>query len=266
MAEHGNGDQKVAAPAHQVVQSLAFGAEHDGAVHVVVEFVVALRAALVEADGPHVAFFQLVQRARDVGDARDRQMLGRSRRSLHRGARQSRGAPLGNDDAVGAGAIGGANERAQVVRVFHAVEHDQEAVLAVALFEQRVHVGVLLAAGDGDDALMGVGVGGAIELLARQEADLHSAGAAVVNQALHPLIMPLARDADVLEAARARLQRLADRMNAVDDDHVSSVYDRKSRQLSAVSRQPSIAVGNLQFRHRSPIAALRSSDTLNLDN
>ena len=67
---------------------------------------------------------------------------------------------------------------------------------------------------------MGVGVGGAVELLARQEAHLHAAGAAVVNQALHPLIVPLARNADVFKAARARLQRLADRMNAVDDDHV----------------------------------------------
>ena len=75
-------------------------------------------------------------------------------------------------------------------------------MLAVALLEQRVHVGILLAAGDGDDALVCVGVGGAVELLARQEADLHSAGAAVVNQALHSLIMALARDAHVLKAAR----------------------------------------------------------------
>ena len=37
----------------------------------------------------------------------------------------------------------------------------------MALFEQGIDVRVLLAAGDRDDALMGVGVGGAIELLAR---------------------------------------------------------------------------------------------------
>ena len=206
--------------------------EHDGAVHVVVKFVVALRAALVEADSPDIAFFQLVQRARDVGDARDRQMLRGPGGSFDHGARQPDGAAFGNDDAVGAGAVGGANQRAQVVRVFHAVEHDQEAVLAVALLQQRVHVGILLAAGDGDDALVGVGVGGAVKLLARQEADLHAAGAAVVDQALHPLVMALAGDAHVIKAARARLQRLADRMNAVDDDHVSSVYDSERAEHS----------------------------------
>ncbi len=229
MAKHGNRDQEIAAPAHQVVQALAFGAENDGAVHLVINLVVALRAALVQADGPHVALFQFVQRARDVGNARDRQMLRRARRSLNGGAGQSGSTALGNDDAVCARAVGSANQRAQIVRVFDAIEHDQEAVLAVALLQQGVHICVLLAAGDGDDALVRVGVGGAVELLARQEAYLHSAGAAMVNQALHPFVMPLARDADVFEAARARLQRLADRMNAVDDDHVSSVYDMASR-------------------------------------
>ncbi len=113
-----------------------------------------------------------------------------------------------------------ANQRTQIVRIFHAIEHDQEAVLAVPLLQQRVHVGVLLAGGNGDDALMGVRVGGAVEFLALQKAHLHAAGAAIVDNALHPLIVPLARDADVIEAAPARLQRLADRMNSVDNDHI----------------------------------------------
>ena len=87
------------------------------------------------------------------------------------------------------------------------------------LLQQSVDIGILLAGGNGDNALMGVGVGQSIKLLARQEANLHAAGAAIVDQALHPLVVALARDADILEAARARLQRFADRMNAVDDDH-----------------------------------------------
>src|ERR1019366_10486593 len=160
------------------------------------------------------------QGARDVGDARNRQMLVSSRRSLDGGARQSSGATLRDDDTIRAGCVGGADQRAQVVWIFHAVEHHQETVLTVTLVEQGVHARVLLAAGDRNDALMSVGVGGAIELLARQKAHLHTAGAAVVNKALHPLVMPLARNTDVFKAARPRLQRLADRMNAVDDDHV----------------------------------------------
>src|ERR1019366_7469659 len=137
-------------------------------------------------------------------------MLGSSSRSLDGCARQSGGATLRDDDTVGPGGIGSADERTQVVGIFHAVEHHQEAVLTMALFEQGVHVRVLFAAGDRNDALMGVGVSGAIELLARQEAHLHTTGATVVNKALHPLVMPLARDADVFKAARARFQRFAD--------------------------------------------------------
>src|ERR1019366_122105 len=164
---------------------------HDGAVHVVVNRVVALGAALVEADGPDVALLQLVQGARDVGDARDGQVFGGSGGGLYRGAGEPGGAALGDNDAIGAGAVGGANESAEIVRVLHAVEDHQKAVLGVPLFQQGVHVGVLLAAGDGDDALVGVGIGGAVELLAGQEADLHAAGPAVVDEALHPLVMPL---------------------------------------------------------------------------
>src|ERR1019366_3741317 len=156
-------------------------------------------------------------------------------RSLNGRARQSSGATLRDDDAVRAGCVGSANERAQVVRIFHAIEHNQETVLTVALLEQGVNVRVLFAAGDRYNALMSVGVGGAIELLARQEAHLHTAGAAVVNQALHPLVMPLACNADVFKAARARFQRLANRMDTVDDDHVWNQCT--TRELSAVSRQ-----------------------------
>ena len=51
-------------------------------------------------------------------------------------------------------------------------------MLAFVLFEQHVDVGVLLAAGDRDDALVSVGVCDPVEFLARKEADLNSAGAA----------------------------------------------------------------------------------------
>ncbi len=186
-----------------LVQAFTFGAKNHRAIHLVIDLVVALSAALIQADDPNIAVLQLFERARDVGHACDGQMFGSSSRSLDRGACQSRGAPLGDDDSVSACAIGGANQRAQVVRIFDPVEHNDEAVLAAMLLQQRVDVGILFSGGDRDDALMGVGVGQAIKLFAWKKAHLHAAGAAIVNQALHPFVMPLARDADVLEAARA---------------------------------------------------------------
>ena len=106
--------------------------------------------------------------------------------SLHRSASQSGCAPFGNDDPVRARAIRGANQCAEVVRILDAIEHDEKAMLAVSLLQQRIHVGVLLAAGDRDDTLMSVGIGGAIELLARQKTHLHSAGTAIVDDVAAP--------------------------------------------------------------------------------
>src|SRR5450756_1881388 len=50
-------------------------------------------------------------------------MLRRPRRSLDSSARQSGGATLRDDDAVRAGGIGSADERTQVVGIFHAIDH-----------------------------------------------------------------------------------------------------------------------------------------------
>src|SRR5580693_3597143 len=106
-------------------------------------------------------------------------MLGGSGRSLHRRSRKPGSAAIRNDDAVSARTIGGANERAKIVWILDAVDHNDKAELAVAILQQSIDVGILLAGGNRDDALMHVGVGNAIELLARKEADLHAAGAAI---------------------------------------------------------------------------------------
>ncbi len=95
------------------------------------------------------------------------------------------------------------------MRIFDAVEHHEKAVLGLLLFEQHVDVGVCLAAGHGDDALVSVGVGDPVEVFARQEADLHSGSAAVIDNPLHTLVVPLAGNSDVIEGARARLDRFA---------------------------------------------------------
>src|SRR6185369_14202866 len=64
-AHHRNLDQHVALAPNEVVKTFAFRAEHDGAVHVVVELIVVLRATLIEADGPDVAFFEVFESAGD---------------------------------------------------------------------------------------------------------------------------------------------------------------------------------------------------------
>jgi hypothetical protein len=76
-------------------------------------------------------------------------------------------------------------------------------VIGLAPFDQHIDIGELLGARNCDDSLMGVGLGGAIELLASQEPDLDSAGAARVDKALHALIVALTRNSDIIHAAGA---------------------------------------------------------------
>jgi hypothetical protein len=75
---------------------------------------------------------------------------------------------------------------------------------------------------------MRIGVRDTVELLTRKEAHLYAAGTTIVNQALDALIVPFTRDTDIFETACARLQRLAYRMDTVENDHGHQVYDRKN--------------------------------------
>jgi hypothetical protein len=102
-------------------------------------------------------------------------------RAMGRCTGQTDGATLRDNDAVCAGSVGGPDESPEIVRVFNAVEHNDKAVIGLAPFDQHVDIGVLFGARNCDDSLMGVGLGGAIELFASQEPDLDSAGAARVD-------------------------------------------------------------------------------------
>src|SRR5512142_765915 len=106
-----------------------------------------------------------------------------------------------------------------MVRVLDAIQHHQERVFAMPLLQQRVYIRILLPGGDGYDALMSVGVSGAVQFFAWQKAYLDAAGPAVLDQPLHALIVPLARNPDVVETAPAGLKRFTDRMYSVDDNH-----------------------------------------------
>ena len=184
--------------------------------HVVIERVVALGAALVESNRPDVLFLQVIERARDVDHPRHRQMLGGSSRSLDDRPGYARRAPIGNDGPVHSGAVGRAQQGPQVVRIFHSVQHQQEDVFAAAFGDQIVDAGKRLPRSECHHSLVRVGAGCAVDLLARNKAHRNSLVPAVVDDALHAGIGAVAADGYVVEAALPRLQRLADRMNAVD--------------------------------------------------
>ena len=126
-AGHGDAQQVVAGAADEIVEACAFAAEDEDAVAGEVELVVVGGAAFVEADDPEILALELFEGADEVDDAGDAEVLGCAGAGLYGHGAEGRGAALGEDDAVDAGAVGYAEESAEILRVFDAVEGEEEA-------------------------------------------------------------------------------------------------------------------------------------------
>ena len=86
-----------------------------------------VRAAFVETDDPEVAALEIFECADKVDDTGDAEMLGGSGAGFDGGGAEWSGAAFGEEDAVDTGAIGDAKKSAEVLRVFNAVEREEEA-------------------------------------------------------------------------------------------------------------------------------------------
>ena len=102
----------VAGALDEVVEAGAFAAEDEADVLLEVEVGVVGGAALVEAYDPDVLFLHGLEGAGDVDDLGDADVLAGSGGGFCGDGGEWRGAALGEDDAVDAGAVGGAEERA----------------------------------------------------------------------------------------------------------------------------------------------------------
>ena len=162
-AGHGDAEQVVAGFLDEVVEAGALAAEDEDAVGAEVEVGVVGSAALVEAEHPDVGLLHLLEGADEVGDAGDADVLGGAGGGFGDGGGDGRRAALGQEDAVDAGAVGGAEERAEVVGVLDAVEGEEEAVAGVVaegLRGEEVFDGEEGALADeGDGSLVSVGAG-----------------------------------------------------------------------------------------------------------
>ncbi len=219
---HGNAEEVVAGAADEVVEACALAAEDENAVAGEVEAVVVLGASFVETDGPDVAGFQVFKGANEVDDASDAEVFGGAGAGFDGGGRERGGTALGEDDAIDAGAVGDAKERAEVLRVLDAVESEEQACLSVCggRREEEVLDGEeFLRMDEGDYALVGVGSGQLGELLARLLADADAGLAAGGGEALEACGLmrfeALASEEDVIETAAAGAKSFFDRVDAV---------------------------------------------------
>ena len=115
----------------QIVQTGALAAQDQNAIGLEVEVGVVGGPSLVQPKHPYVLFLHLLERADEVGDASDADMLGCARGGLGYGRGHRSGAPFGEDDPVDARAIGGPQQGSEIMRVFYAVEGEEELVLPI---------------------------------------------------------------------------------------------------------------------------------------
>ncbi len=148
-------------------------------------------------------------------------MLRRTRRCLDRDRTQRRRAPFGKHYAIYPGAVGGPQQRAQVLRVFHAVEGQKQPRPRPprGKREQILQIQNRLGANHCHHALVSGTLGQLGKLVARLEAQAHPRVAAQVDDSLQALVMPLPRHADVVEFATPRTQSFFYRVQAIKNLH-----------------------------------------------
>jgi RNA polymerase sigma-70 factor (ECF subfamily) len=224
-AGHGYPEEVVAGAAHQLVEACAFAAKDEGAGGGEVELVVVLGATLVEADDPDAGGFDLLEGAGHVDDAGHADVLDRAGGGFGGDGAEGGGAALGGDDAVDAGTVGGTQQGAEVLRVFDAIEREQESVFArdVSRDEEIFEVGELFAADEGDDALVSGGFGELGKVVAWFHAQADAVFAAERGEAIEFSVGPVAGEADVVEGPGAGTHCFLHGMEAVQNVHLSSV-------------------------------------------
>ena len=113
----------------------------------------------VGAVDPDAPLFQFFHARGEIGDPGDRQVLERTGRGLVHRVVEGGTAALRDDDPVGAGTFGGADDGSEIVRVGDLIGNDEEGGFALFLRagEQVVQRRVLVGRHLGDDALV-VGV------------------------------------------------------------------------------------------------------------
>ena len=224
-ARHGDAEEVVAGAFDEVMEARAFAAEDQADVLLEVEVGVVGGAAFVEAYDPDVLLLEGFEGAGDVDDLGDADVLAGSGGGLGRDCREGSRSAFGEDDTVDAGAVGGAEESAEVVGVFYAVEGEEEFIAGGGL--EKVFEGQEFAlAEEGYDALVGVGAAVAGELVAGLGGDADAFGAGEFENRVHARVaagFALAGYADVVERAGAGAEGLLDRVQAVQNIHCFSV-------------------------------------------
>lgn len=198
----------IAGAAREVVEALAFTAEDDDGGRGPVVGVVVDGAALVETDAPDIVLLDLLEGTDEIDDPGDAHVFRGSGGGFDGDGAERRRAALGQDEAVDTGAVGRAQERAEVLGVFDPVECEQErGARGGGCGEDIFQSEEFALADDGDDALVAGSFGHARELVTIFKSHANAVRAAEIDDALQLLggamFLALSADADMIETAIA---------------------------------------------------------------
>ena len=215
----------VAGAADKVVQARTLAAKHKHAVAGKVEAVVIGFAALIQSDDPEILALEFFKRAHQVHNASNAKMLCRTRACFNGDRTERRRPALGEHYSVHSRAVGNPQQRAKVLRVFNAIESQNQASLcgritgACGRLEEVFNGEELLRAHKSDYALMRGRFGHRGQLLAAFLANAHPGIAALSHKPLQPRIMTLIGHQHMVKAAAAGSQGLLNRMQAIQNFH-----------------------------------------------
>ena len=203
---------------HQATNALALAAEHEHDRPLVVDRVPPLLARTVEADDPETLRLERLQGLDDIADARDLHAFECARGGAGRRVRQRSGVTIGQEDAVGARGIDAADDRPEIARVLDPVEKHEERRRARGLLK-LLEAQQALVGHDGEDALMPLAVGRAIERLTGFETKGHAPLAGAADDFEDPLVADSLGHDHAFDGARARGEGFENGMNSTDYGH-----------------------------------------------
>lgn len=210
----------------EVVEAGAFAAEDEDAVAGEVKLVVVGGAALVEADDPEIALFELFEGADKINDARDAEVLCRARAGFDSDRTERSRAAFSEDNSVDTSTICDAEESAEILGIFDAVECEKEAWAGGRVrgrIEEIFDGEEFLWADEGDNALVSSGSGQLRELVAGFLADTNASLFAIGDKAGKAVVLALASHQHMIETAPAGFESLFYRVHAVENVHGISV-------------------------------------------
>ena len=190
MSLHRNGRHKIAALPYQPPQPRAFGAEDERRRYGVVDGVVLGRAVSGKTNGPHASRFQFLHRPRDVDHLGDPHVRESTSRRLRGRTTQRRRSPRLKHHAINTGRIGCSQDRADIVRILDAIEHDDERSPVRAAHQLRDAVlGAFLDVGN--DSLMNTAARLPLQDIPWNLTHGHTVVGRERDELAHPIIAPV---------------------------------------------------------------------------